>query len=88
MAMSHSNLPRDMACSSLHSEEDDIMRVIPKYRHVIMSFCGLHYRRRTCDHLTLPQSLNLSMEFSVGICTIILFVINLPTKSLTEMLRQ
>jgi hypothetical protein len=36
----------------------------------------------------LPQSLNLLMKFSVGICTTIPLVINLPTKSPTEMLRQ
>ena len=38
--------------------------------------------------LTLPQFLYLPMEFSVGICTIILLVINLPMKSLTKMLRR
>jgi hypothetical protein len=38
--------------------------------------------------LTLPQSLYLLTEFSFGIFTIIPLVINLPTKSPMEMLRQ
>ena len=36
----------------------------------------------------LPQSLNVLMKFFVGICTTIMLVINLPTKSPIEMLRQ
>jgi hypothetical protein len=40
MAMSHINLHRDKAGSSLLSEKDDIMMVIPRYRHAIMSFLG------------------------------------------------
>jgi hypothetical protein len=37
---------------------------------------------------SLPQSLDLPMEFFVGVCTIISSVINLPTKSPMEMLRR
>jgi hypothetical protein len=37
---------------------------------------------------TLPQSLYLPTEFSVGICTIILLIINLPTKLPTKMFRR
>ena len=54
--------------------------------------CGrtkLKYDHIKCHKSSsLPQSLDLPTEFFVGICTNIPLVINLPTKSPTEMLSR
>ena len=51
IAIRHTNLFGDKTSNSLLSEDDDIMMVISRYRHVITPLYRLYYNRKRCNHL-------------------------------------
>jgi hypothetical protein len=44
-------LLKDKTGSLLLSEDDDIIRVISRYKHVITPLYRLYYNRKRCNHL-------------------------------------
>jgi hypothetical protein len=59
IVMHHNNLHIDKTGSSLVSQNDDITRVIPKYRHTITSLNEFHFNRRICEYLIHIHSITI-----------------------------
>jgi hypothetical protein len=80
----------ELGCSGLKLVFDDQSqnKIFCLVIDLVLNSNYFHIILITSSALTLPQSLYLLTEFSVGIFTIVLLVINLSTKSPMEMLHQ